>query len=126
VGTTKGREMKTSTGTPTKAQKLRYERMTQLGCVCCRIMGDPERDAEIHHIVEGRKRLGHEDSIALCGWHHRGLKEDFWSQVPDSEVNEVRGPSIANGKRAFNDHWGSEKELLGIQNEMIREMFGES
>ena len=118
--------MKTSTGKPTKAEAKRFGQMAQLGCVCCRIMGDPEIASEVHHITKAGRRISHSATLSLCAFHHRAVQENFWTHVPYSEMVESKGPSLAKGKQTFVDHWGTEEELLDFQDKLLAEMFDES
>lgn len=99
--------MKHSTGKPTKAQQERFKKLHELGCICCKKLGFWQFP-EIHHIVEGMRRLGHDWTLPLCKMHHRdrGLS-DFW------------GPSIADGSKAFAKRWGTQRELLREVNNLI-------
>jgi len=52
---------------PTKAQRARWEKMREYGCMIC---GAP---AEIHHCETGMGgRKNHDRCIPLCATHHRG------------------------------------------------------
>lgn len=66
--------------------------------------------AEIHHIVSGRKRHGHDHTIPLCAYHHRGVLPP---DVPMALIEDGQGPSRHyHGRTAFEKHWGTEKDLL--------------
>ena len=95
------------TKAPTKADKRRFLALQDYGCVCCRIEGDGHRDPDIHHIVEGGRRLGHQYTLGLCPYHHRGIQ-------PDSFI--YHGPSLADGKRPFIKRYGTERFLLEYVN----------
>jgi hypothetical protein len=41
-------------------------------CVVCRVYGMGDRPAEVHHLKDGDRRMGHLMSIGLCYEHHRG------------------------------------------------------
>lgn len=108
--------MKHSTGKPTKAEQARFDIMLEIGCVPCTLMGVTCNPAQIHHIVEGKKRLGHLFTICLCPWHHTG-------HVPPTatkeEIERLVGPSYATSPRAFKGKFGTQRELLETQNKMI-------
>jgi hypothetical protein len=91
---------------PTKAQVARFEALKALGCICCKKLGI-QRDPEIHHIVEGMRRLGHDFTLPLCVMHHRMTGGLF-------------GPSIADGSKLFNARWGTQRELLAEVNELLK------
>lgn len=103
--------MKTSTGIPTKAEAARIERMLALGCICCREQFGIHQPAEVHHIVQGNKRLGHWYTLPLCPGHHRGVWPDF-----DALKTWVVDPpvSIASGRKAFVAAYGSEMYLWAL------------
>lgn len=108
--------MKHSTGNPTKAQQKRFERMCEIGCVPCIILGIYQNPPQIHHIVKGRKRLGHDYTIAKCPYHHEG-------HIPLGHVYEnVRnrmGPSYALEPDLFEQAFGTQEELLEFQNTLL-------
>lgn len=94
----------------------RFDILRQIGCVCCLLDGRPETPPDIHHLVEGRKRLGDEATLGLCSWHHRGVPLD----VSAKETEKILGPSLAISKRKFVERYGTERELLEFVNEAIR------
>ena len=126
--------MKHSTGNPTKAEKLRFDRMKQMGrCVACLQHGkyakwskDDGEHIEIHHLLSGNKRIGHMATISLCMWHHRGITFDY--EVDDfrtmKKMTEKYGPSFANGSKPFRAEFGSDKELLELQNALLEQKYG--
>lgn len=108
--------MKTSTGSPTKADVARFHAIQAIGRICCRKRG-LHRECEIHHLLSGGRRIGHHATIGLCPWHHRGaLIEGF-----DKQLSEVRGPSLARGSKPFHEAFGSDVELLAYQNTLLAE-----
>lgn len=104
-----------STGTPTKAQQERFEAIRSVGCVSCLRLGIRSA-CEIHHLTiggrHGQKRRGHDFTIGLCPWHHRGDPSGVWS-------TEALGPSYAREPRRFREEFGCDDFLLGYQNELI-------
>lgn len=98
--------MKTSTGKPTKAEAERIEKMLRLGCAACAelFLWMP---AEVHHLLEGNKRLGHLYSIPLCAGHHRGL---FLADQALSIPKEMM-VSIAHGRKEFVRHYSDERTM---------------
>lgn len=91
--------MKTSTGTPTKAERERLNRLSDIGCICCLLsFGDKNPIYEVHHIVQ-TKRLGHWYTLPLCVRHHRiRYQGGLWT-------------SIADGSKAFQKYHGTELDL---------------
>lgn len=103
---------------PTQAEQARFRKLIDLGCIACRINGVVTRGAiEIHHLVEGNKRLGHSFTIPLCIWHHRGVAE--------STMEMLKGPSLARNKRAFLEEYGTERQLLDAVNRLIQAAGGD-
>ena len=75
--------------------------------------------AEAHHIVDnGYRRLsgGHQATIPLCPWHHRG---EPLADVTVRATKELLGPSLARHKREFVARFGTERELLEKVNDLI-------
>ncbi len=108
--------MQHSTKPPTKAQQKRFERMSAIGCVPCTIIGIYQNPPQIHHIVKGKKRLGHDHTIAKCPWHHTGQVPTGYSQ---DQVRERMGPSYAIEPEAFEHIFGTQEELLEFQNALL-------
>jgi len=107
-----------STTTPTAAQAHRFALIKEIGCICCWIKGVPRVPAEIHHLTvggkHGQKRRGHDYTIGLCQWHHRGVKP-----YPGCQLSFGLGPSYADEPRRFRADFGSDDELLDFQNQVI-------
>lgn len=115
--------MKHSTEKPTKAEQARFDKMKEMGqCVACYQRGIHGRGyIEIHHLLSGNRRIGHMATVSLCPWHHRGLiqesdDDDFRSVA---KMTEAFGPSLANGSKPFRAEFGSDKELLDLQNALL-------
>lgn len=108
--------MKHSTGNPTKAEQARFDRLKEMGkCVACYQLGIHGRGPiEIHHLLSGNKRIGHLATVSLCIWHHRGL-----SDMGMAEAVRVLGPSLAYGSKPFRAKFGTDAELLGLQNALL-------
>ena len=111
--------MKHSTGTPTKAEKARMDKLKEMGqCVACYQIGIHGRGyIQIHHLLSGNRRIGHMASVSLCEWHHLGR-----SEMGRAEAERVLGPSLANGSKPFRAKFGSDMELLALQNALLGEM----
>lgn len=84
--------------------RRRFHALQEFGCVACRKEGDGYRAPDVHHLVDGGKRLGHDYTIPLCPYHHRGV------QAQNGEI--FHGPSLADGKRKFEFRYGKELDLL--------------
>lgn len=105
--------MKTSTRSPTKAERERWDLFRSVGCITCRLrFGEPNLQYEIHHICEGNRRLGHWYTLPLCILHHRIPGEGPWT-------------SMANGKKAYQiahgtelDQWLKLQHMLNLPDEL--------
>lgn len=86
----------------------RFDKLQRIGCIACRILGVYSL-ADVHHVLTGGRRTGHQDTIPLCPWHHRGV-------LPP---HEDLGPSLANGSKPFHARFGRQEELLKQVNELI-------
>lgn len=100
----------------TTKQRRRFRRIQELGCVACTLDGVPNVPCDIHHLLSGGRRLGHDHTVGLCEFHHRGI-------VPEGRTLEdyqhVHGPSLAAKPRAFRIRYGDEEELLAIQDALL-------
>lgn len=110
----------------TPAEKAaRFAKLQKMGCVCCLMNYDrlcngvfvrTGQYAEIHHLNggghHGQKRRGHEFTIPLCEWHHRG-------NGPTAEYTDAFGPSWAKGSKPFRAVYGTDDELLALVNSLI-------
>lgn len=81
-----------------EAQHL--DRVQQLGCIACYIDG-VYSPAEIHHVLDGNRRMGHKYVLPLCVLHHRGGGDGVSSPVS-------RHPY----KKRFELRYGTEEQLL--------------
>jgi hypothetical protein len=89
----------------------RYRKLQDYGCVPCRMLGFPGTPGDIHHVVD----KGYKDNdrtIALCAWHHRGVK-------PGLVTPDFLGPSLANGSKPFHERFGTEQKMLEEVNKEI-------
>ena len=70
---------------------------------------------EAHHLKSGNIRRGHGFTLGLCVWHHRGNQ----CQPPDGwthrALRDRYGVSLADGSTLFHATYGSDDELLEIQ-----------
>jgi hypothetical protein len=81
-------------------------KLKDLGCAACAelFMWVP---AEIHHILEGNKRLGHWYTIPLCSGHHRS----HWFADLALVIPKDKQVSIAHGRKEFLKHYSSERDM---------------
>jgi hypothetical protein len=109
-----------STGKPTKAQQERFWRIQAVGCIACSTLG-VTRAAEIHHLTiggrHGQKRRGHDFTVGLCSWHHRGVT----AYGNPALAAKVYGPSYAAEPRRFREVFGNDDALMALQDELIKQ-----
>jgi hypothetical protein len=105
-----------STGNPTKAERARMDAIKEGPCLCCRMRGLPSFCPEIHHLLSGNKRRGHRFTIGTCAWHHRGVVP---AGLTRARMQETHGPSLAHGSKPFHAAFGSDDELLALQDRLL-------
>lgn len=74
---------------------------------------------DAHHLLSGGRRVGHAATVALCPWHHRGIPP--FDAMSQKQATEMFGPSWELGSKPFRAMYGSDDELMNVQ-EMIRDM----
>ena len=123
---TKRMKASRSTGTPTKDQRSRIDRIKRMECLACRHNrithtrpAAPHEGCDAHHLLSGGQRIGHAATIGLCPWHHRAVKPDSFGWMGVSGCIEAFGPSVATGSKAFHETYGSDEELLAMQNQLL-------
>jgi hypothetical protein len=115
-----------STGRATKAQKARWADCRARGCVACHLNmvdhGMPRasyaNDLEMHHLLSGGRRRGHDETICLCHYHHQGKRLPYPENGYD-EHSKVFGPSLGREPRRFREFYGTDDELLAYQQVML-------
>lgn len=117
--------MKHSTKKPTKAEQLRLDRIHEMPCIACEMEAgwskarrEPPLEqplpTEAHHLVDKGTRKhsgGHDATIPLCRWHHRG---EIIYPLSGREMRQLHGPSFALNKKVFVALYGSERDLLAV------------
>lgn len=112
-----------STAKPTKAEAARLERITAGECVCCHLNHDlgrlraAFRGCDAHHLLSGGRRRGHMFTIGACPWHHRGVRP--FREMTDKEASDLYGPSLAHGSKPFHAMYGTDNELLALQERLL-------
>lgn len=108
-----------STATPTREEAARFDAIKEAGCVVAHIRGLGWTPCEIHHLTiggkHGAKRRGHEFSVGLNSWSHRGVT---FNGLTGLECLELFGPSYALEPRAFREQYPDDL-LLEHQEGMI-------
>lgn len=106
-----------STTTPTVAEAAWLARIVIYGCLCCLIAGYrcSSEPIERHHIIEGRKRLGHFFTLPLCQGHHRGI----WSRRQVAQMKPEHRVAITDGGKLFTAAFGPQRGLWEILRDHI-------
>lgn len=94
-------------------------RIVELGCVACR-SEHPESlcPLEVHHLLDGGVRRGHEFTVCLCAWHHRGMPPNGFNVTT---ATNMFGPSLYHNGRAFRALYGDDNALMAFQTFLLRE-----
>jgi hypothetical protein len=108
---------------PTPADRRRWGRFPDIGCVACRMDGRRNPNTQVHHLnrggMAGRERIGHQATIPLCPYHHQGIPpEPFSAQWARENI----GPSLAEGSKPFRERYGNDACLLAWTNEWLSNM----
>jgi Recombination enhancement, RecA-dependent nuclease len=84
----------------TRTEKERFVQILFLGCAIC---GHDNHGAklEIHHLIQGNRRLGHWWTICLCEYHHQrhGPKYHF------------KPVCLVDGSKPFTQAYGTQRSL---------------
>jgi len=111
-----------STGKPTAAQQARMDAITEIGCIVAHSLGLGHVPCEVHHLTvsgkHGAKRRGHDFTVGLNSWSHRG--EPFGGMSAET-CERLFGPSYAKQPRRFRQEIGSDDYLLDLQNTLIEQ-----
>ena len=102
-----------------KADTKRLDIIHRMPCMACVQEGCNILPVEAHHIVDMGYRKhsgGHQATIPLCEWHHRGNPRLGFSA---SHMAEMYGPSMARSKRKFVARYGTERQLLASVDSLI-------
>lgn len=110
----------------TAKDRARFTLMASIGCVISRVyFGVPETPGEVHHLLNGGgRRRGHQATVYLHPWYHRGVPPLVCSgaqfrQLTKQEAAERYGPSLAENRPAFEARFGTDDDLLEMQNALI-------
>lgn len=106
------------------------------GCLPCLISGISDVLTTIEHVTEAGRRVGgeeqHQHSIGLCVWHHFGQPLAHWERLPghlggaNQASSGLLGPSLAWGRKPFEDHFGDEVKVLVPTQDFMLARFDES
>ena len=102
----------------TKADQARFDALKDMGCIAARLRGLGYVGPDIHHILSGGKRMGHQYTLPLSPWHNRGDIPEQCAGAKEAEA--ILGPSMYRSKRRFEAEFGTELELLEVVNGRLR------
>jgi hypothetical protein len=100
---------------PTEAQLRRWGAIRECGCILCRKIGLGYVPPEIHHLTDTGRRISHDHTIGLCEYHHQGR-----TAYRKEQALHIYGPSLAHGAKPFRAHWGTNPELLELQEKLLK------
>lgn len=108
----------------TKAEAARIIEAKTLACCPCLVWAraghmpieDVATCCAYDHSVSGRIRRGHRFGFASCDWHHQRYPGDGWSIA---RMRKHFGPSLMDGSRIFHDIYGSDDELIALQDKLL-------
>ncbi len=109
----------------TAAHRQRFETMQELGCVICSVyFRRPGTPGQVHHLLSGGRRIGHDATIYLHPWFHAGEPPTSRiggrvRQLTIAEATRIYGPSLAHDRPSFEARFGTEQALLEMQNDLI-------
>lgn len=107
-----------------EADESRIETIKRMPCIAClkNLNHKIIYPTEAHHIVDmGYRRLsgGHQATLPLCRWHHRG---EPIAGLGNTETERQCGPSMFHTKKAFVKRYGTERELLAEVNGILEQV----
>lgn len=109
----------------TAAHRQRFETMQEIGCVICSVYFQrPGTPGQVHHLLSGGRRIGHDATIYLHPWFHAGEPPTSRlrgrvGQLTIAEATRIYGPSLAHDRPEFEARFGTEQQLLEMQNDLI-------
>ncbi len=111
-----------STSNPTVGQQQRMDAIRDIGCVVAYSLGLGFVPCEIHHLTvggkHGQKRRGHDFTVGLNPWSHRG---EAFGGISPARCEELFGPSYAKQPRRFRSEIGQDDYLLDLQNTLLEQ-----
>lgn len=93
----------------TKSDKARVLALKEMGCQISYEISAGWVLPEIHHILDGGRRISHQHSIPLSRWFHQGVPPEGFDE---RSAKHYLGPSLALHKREFVARFGAEAEIL--------------
>lgn len=117
--------MTTSTSAATIEESRRIEACKEGVCIACYIWQhhdhapaafSPIYGCDYHHVKSGNVRRGHMFGFGLCLWHHRGHPPEGWTS---RDARLWYGPGLMDGGKRFTSTYGSDDELIEVQNRIL-------
>lgn len=102
----------------TKADLARFRKLQKIGCLACRQRGLLSQ-SDVHHLLTGGRRRGHQFTVPLCPWHHKGEPPDRWTAA---ESRRFYGPSLAKESRQFRAEFGDDETLLATVDRLLEKV----
>lgn len=109
----------------TPAHKQRFATMQELGCLISLVyFNHPGTPGQVHHIISGGRRLGHDATICMKPWYHQGEPPTVryagrLIQLTVAQATYRYGPSMAHNPSDFTHRFGTQDELLEMQDALI-------
>jgi hypothetical protein len=117
-----------STPPPTVEDQARWDAMLRLGCLCCYLnrrkglaracFARTRPELEIHHLTDAGRRISHDATVCLCRFHHQGDRLPYTGAGYKVQAERF-GPSLGREKRHFQATYGSDADLLSLQNRLL-------
>ncbi|MGC1550820.1 MAG: Ref family recombination enhancement nuclease [Rhodanobacter sp.] len=93
--------------------------------MACKLNQSPmwrcKMNIEIHHLLSGGRRIGHDASIALCHWHHQAKRFPSTTSGYTDQAKHY-GPSLEREPRRFHEVYGTDDELLDFQEALLAQV----
>lgn len=93
-----------------KAAEQWFRDLREVGCICCRLYHNTYSPPDIHHLIDGGRRMGDLYTIPLCPNHHRSGRND--AEVVSRDQNRSR----------FEKRYGKELWLLDRTRELVMQL----
>lgn len=103
----------------TKVDEARRSKIHAGNCMACAQRGIDLTGSgyvQWHHLAGKTKPGCHQKTIGLCLWHHQGRP---MGNDTHASSRERYGPSLAEGSKPFHVEFGSDDELLALQNAIL-------
>lgn len=108
----------------TKDELSRVLDAKELQCIPCLVWAragnmpieDVANLCQYDHKKSGNIRRGHKFGFANCDWHHEGIPGSGWNTP---SMRRYFGPSLMDGSALFRRTYGTNDELIALQNEIL-------